>query len=127
MEKDELPKLYKRDWLNEDEGSAYIIIDASLAEDWKTTDGRQLEASVQFKDCNRQIDLEFSPWKAEDNDKYLRKLQLIIDRLEELKAFMVANPTIDGKIKKDRKAANPVQELLEELEEESTDAGKADD
>jgi hypothetical protein len=132
MDKEKLPKLYKREWLNEDEGSAYFIIEAGVDEHWKWEDAVTLDASLQIKDCNRQIELEFYAGDEEEYRKRINKINLLIGALEELRQFMLDNPAKNGTIKKKKKEEDKVEvlnltEYLERLEEESTDVGKADE
>lgn len=104
MEKTKLPKHYKRTWLNE-EGSGYIITEASVCKHWsskgKGIDRFYIDADVEIKDCNRQINLEFYCNNKEQYEKRLVKLQLMIDQLEEVKAFMLANPVTHTQAEED--------------------------
>lgn len=98
--KPKLPKLYKRRWINKGEGTAYVVIDAKVEGHWdegKFPEDRHIEADVEIKDCSRQVTLEFSCWSMKEYKERLVKLQGIIDDLEGLIRFMVANPPVERK------------------------------
>lgn len=90
--KKDLPKIYERKWLNENEGSAYSILEAKVQEGWNFKDRVTVDASLQLKDCNRQIELEFQYWSEEDYQQRLRKVNDLLATVQKLKDFMVANP-----------------------------------
>jgi hypothetical protein len=107
MAEKKLPKIYRRQWLNKDEGSGYIIIEAEVERHWnaeKHPEARHLSANVEIKDCNRQINLDF--W-ANDEKEYkqrLKKMRQLIETLEEFEKFLIENPVVDKtKAKKKKK------------------------
>lgn len=118
MAKKKLPSLYKRDFLNKDKGSAYIIIDASVEPHWNYEDGTTLDAGVELKDCNRQISLEFYANNMKEYAKVMKKMDLLIGRLEELREFMRANKPSEGKVKRtDKRRYSTLDDLKDEINE----------
>jgi hypothetical protein len=110
MSKSKFPKLYRRKWLNGDKGSAYIIVDASVeAIDYgKRKGGTEVSASVDIKDCHRQCSLEFYYYNPKQYQQRLKKIRLYIQTLQDLEAFMVANPPQEA----------PAKEPVKEVEAE---------
>lgn len=102
MSKKNLPKLFKRFWLNKSHGSAYVMIDASIEASYSknTPNDRSLNATVEIKDCNRQLELEFYAYNTAQHKTKLKKLRDLISGLQELEQFMVDNPPIKTKRKK---------------------------
>lgn len=94
MKKPPLPKHFKRFFLNEDEGSAYIMINAELEETYSKNGKTYLDARVEIKDCNRQCEIDFSVYGSKEGlyQERLTKLDNMISALTELLDFMVANP-----------------------------------
>lgn len=105
MAKEKLPKLFRRKWLNNDKGSAYIIVDASVEKHWdkKYPEDRSVDAGIEIKDCYKQSNLEFNYYDEQDYQRRLKKIRLYIETLEELEAFMKANPPINNHSKKKKK------------------------
>lgn len=104
MSKEKFPKLYKRKWLNNDKGSAYVIIDADVSGHWneeKYPYDTTLDAIIEIKDCNRQIVLEFYANDEKEYKKRLVKIQSLLDAIKELQQFMLDNPPhTEGRKKK---------------------------
>lgn len=123
MSRTKLPKLYKRTWLNSDRGTAYCVIEAEVEKVTygKRKGGTDCCATFEIKDCNRQASIEFYYYNAKDYQKRLTKIRRLIDNLEELEAFMRANPPLPppdkvnetkAKKKAPRKPVEPLPELL---------------
>lgn len=114
MENEKKPKIYTRDWINADNGSAYMIVQASVEDDWQYSDGLEVDAAIEIKDCSRQINLDFNYGNQEEYNQRLDKLNLMVSRLQALKDFMVAHPPVKGTIKRERKPAITPHKSFEE-------------
>lgn len=127
MSKKKLPKLFRRRWLNKETGTAYSIIDAEVTLiDWgKKKGGTEVSASLDLKDCTRQISLEFYYYTQKEYKQRLTKIAGLKKDIEDLEAFMLANPPIEpsveevepvkgtkAKKKAPRKPVEPLSELL---------------
>jgi hypothetical protein len=101
MSKKKLPKLYRRKWLNTSQGSGYIIVEANVTKtDWgKRKGGTEVDGSIEFKDCHRQINLEFYYHNQTTYNERLKKIAKLKDSIEALEAFMLANPPLDPPVK----------------------------
>jgi hypothetical protein len=80
--------LYKREWLNEDEGTAYIIVDAT-----HYSNGESLDINIEIKDCNRQINLDFWFNDEEERQVKLKKIDKLISIIQEARS-VIANTTL---------------------------------
>lgn len=93
--KEKLPKIYKRIWLNSKKGTAYIVIDAEYCKAYSKKDhSLHGEVYIAIKDCYRETRLEFDYWSMKEYKERLQKIQRLIDSLEEVKTFMIANPPV---------------------------------
>jgi hypothetical protein len=88
-------KIFRRIWLNKDRGSAYIMVTASKRSHTytnkrtsKTTEEQWIDADVELKDCNRQINLEFYCGCEKTKKQRIKKLEILIKELSDLKAFI---------------------------------------
>lgn len=95
-EKVELPSIYERKWLNDDKGSAYTVLEADVQKGYNYKGRRTVDASLEIKDCNKQICLEFHYYNEEVYQQRLKKINDFINTLNKLKEFMVANPFEQG-------------------------------
>lgn len=125
MVKTKLPKLFSRKWLNNDEGTAYVVLYAEVEGGYrKHKEDRSVNASVEIKDCNRQITLDFYYYCGKEYKKRLNKIRLLIETLEKLEAFMKANPPVFTPRKNKERAANlrrlGCHDFDGEIEEEDT-------
>lgn len=117
MSKRKEKKLYKRKWLNDTDGTAYIVIDMSTE---TLTDGStSLYGVLEIKDCNRQAAIEFWCDGEKDFKLRLKKLARIRKAVNELEAFMLANPPRKApkkpKSSDPKKVAKMVDNALEKL------------
>lgn len=98
MAKEELPKIYERHWLNEDKGSAYIVIDGEVVEGYNKVD-TWTELTVEIKDCRRQVQLEFCCFTDDkpSHEISLKKMDDFIAQLQKARAFLADNPPVKGK------------------------------
>lgn len=80
-------KLFKRTWLNEDQGTAYVVIDAE-----KSDNSKYVDVCFEIKDCSRQISLDFYYHDEEERQAKIAKVDRFIAHLNELKDFIVRNP-----------------------------------
>lgn len=99
-----IEKLYKREWLNDDEGTAYIVLSGE-----KCDTSKYIDASIEIKDCFKQINLDFDYHDEESKNKRITKIDSFIDYLQEVKGFIVRNDPctqeeIDAAKKKAKKA-----------------------
>jgi hypothetical protein len=97
-------KLYKRQWLNEDKGSAYVVLEAehsSYGGVW---------ASVEIKDCTRQVSLEFDYASEEERQRRLNKVDELIKTLYEMKAFI--EETKPTKKKRKKTKTTEIEDIL---------------
>jgi hypothetical protein len=79
--------VYKRQWLNEDEGTSYIVLDAQVY-----SKGASVDVSIEIKDCNRQITLDF--WFGDENERKtkLAKMDRLIEFLQESRNIIATQP-----------------------------------
>jgi hypothetical protein len=107
FDKTKLPKIYKRSFLNKESGMAAIQLEAEV-EQYKEGGIRTLSAYLTISDCNRQICLDFWANNKKHYKKRLRKLRKIRKMLNDLEAFMLANPP--------KKADKKKEETVKEAE-----------
>jgi hypothetical protein len=127
MSKKKFPKLFRRRWLNRDKGSAYVFVDAQVSLiDWgRRKGGTEVDATLELKDCNRQICLEFYYHSEKTYKQRLKKIADLKKDIEDLEAFMIANPPTKAPEKEEekvvkqtkakkapRKPVEPLPELL---------------
>jgi hypothetical protein len=128
MSKKKFPKLYKRQWLNKGKGSAYVMTEASVEQGWndKYPDDRYVDASLELKDCNRQMSLEFGYDCDKEYKERLAKIDVVINSANELKQFMLDNPPIHTPRKNARKGKFRYLDL-EEFNSAVEDAEEAEE
>jgi hypothetical protein len=127
MSKKKLPKLYRRTWLNKGEGTAYIVIDAEVEtiDYGKRKGGTEVSATLDLKDCNRQICLEFWYNGQKEYKERLAKIALLKKQVDDLQNFMLANPPTEPPkeekkveevgAKKNKEVVGPTSKASEEL------------
>lgn len=115
MKNEEYPKLFSREWLNKDDGGGYIIVEASNEPNYALKDCRHLFATVEIKDCSRQVRLDFQAYEEKELQARIDKINLIINKFEELKAFMLANPPVDANME-DKEVAKSINKMLNSKE-----------
>jgi len=74
-------KYHVRKFLNKKNGMAALEIHANY-EAWN------FNCDVTISDCNRRIDLDFNMWGAKQVKEKLVKLDLLIDELTALRAYL---------------------------------------
>lgn len=93
MPKKKLPKLYKRKWLNEKQGTALIEVDFNVEE--QSSSGNLTNwGYIVLKDCTRQCSLEFDYYDEAGYKQRLKKIRLLKALITEAEEFMVANPFV---------------------------------
>lgn len=82
-----MAKLYKREFLNPKEGTAFSEVSAETGENY-------IDAHMKIADCNHIATLEFSIYDESNKTRRERieKLKRLIGQAEMLKAFLEANP-----------------------------------
>ena len=105
MPKKKLPELYRRKWLNKDEGTAYINTNAKVNASFDDSypEDRSVDAGFELKDCYRQCAIELYYHNDKTYERMKNKLRLIIEELEQLEQFMLDNPPVYSKRKKKSK------------------------
>lgn len=124
MSKKKLPSIYRRKWLNKKEGTAYINVQADVEGGYGKDDKDTiLSAYVEFKDCTRQCSLEFYAYDQQEFKERMAKLDLIINELNILREFMVANPPsrVSRKRAKGIEIHPDITATAKETEEETKD------
>jgi hypothetical protein len=74
-------KYHVRKFLNKTKGMACIEIDANY-------NAWNFSCDVALTDCNRRIDLDFNMWSPKNIKEKLDKLDLLIDELAKLRAYL---------------------------------------
>jgi hypothetical protein len=97
MSKEKLPQLYRRKWINEGEGTAYIVTSAEMHTGFRDKKSRYCDGEIEIKDCYKQMTLEFHYSTQKAYKKRLKKIDLIIKELALLKQFMLDNPPVEVK------------------------------
>lgn len=79
--------VYKREWLNDDEGTAYVVLNAH-----KYSSGASIDVDVEIKDCHRQINLDF--WFGDEDERKtkLAKMDRLIALLSEAREIIAHHP-----------------------------------
>jgi hypothetical protein len=88
--------LYKREWLNEDEGRAYVILSAELY-----SQGGSCDVSVEIADCHRHIGLDFWFGDEDEQKKKLEKMDRLIALLQEAREVIVSTKLVPKDKSKD--------------------------
>jgi hypothetical protein len=102
-------KYHVRKFLNKTSGMAALEINAQYTA-WN------FDCSVSLSDCNRRIDLDFSMWQAKNVKEKLAKLDLLINELTALRAYL--GPATDEFIKLNN-ATKKDDTLVSVLDEEN--------
>lgn len=88
-----------RDFLNLEgfHAGAYLLATVKAGRrDDPTSSEAWVEASLTLTDCNRQIQLDFSAWNAEQRDNALFKARILKDRIDAfVETFQLAHLTFD--------------------------------
>lgn len=87
-------KLYKRKWLNDEEGTAFVEIQM---EQQSNTFSKKTGAwgCITIKDCTRQCSLEMDYYDEKDYKQRLRKIRRLRKLINEVEDWMVAHPPVD--------------------------------
>jgi hypothetical protein len=97
----ELPKLYRREFLNNESGTAFIEVSFDVEggyADYK--EDRSINGDIKIADCSRHINLEFYCYNEETKVERLKKIDLIIKHLQEARDFMANNEVVHTPRKK---------------------------
>ncbi len=84
----EASRIFTREWLNPDEGMAYISLSIQPA----SKPGRWHYPSLEIADCSRRINLEFDYETEEQRQDRIYKLNVIRSQLTILEAYLHDNP-----------------------------------
>jgi hypothetical protein len=107
-------KYHVRKFLNKNNGMAAIEISAGYSA-WN------FDCNVSLSDCNRRIDLDFTMWGAKNIKEKMDKLNLIINELNSLKAYLEVSTEdfllINKKVNKD-KGNKSILSVLENEEDD---------
>lgn len=84
--------VYKRQWLNEDEGTAYMVLNADVS-----PSGLSIDVDVELKDCSRQVNLDF--WFSTEDERKLKlaKMDRLIALLQEGRDIIATHPLKEKK------------------------------
>jgi hypothetical protein len=74
-------KYHSRKFLNKTNGMAALEINAQYTA-WN------FDCNVSLSDCNRRVDLDFSMWGSKNVKEKMAKLDLLINELTALKAYL---------------------------------------
>lgn len=78
---------YKREWLNEGEGTAYVVLNSTTY-----SDGKSVDVDVEIKDCHRQVNLDF--WFGDDDERKVKlaKMDRLLVILQEARSIIANHP-----------------------------------
>jgi hypothetical protein len=117
-----ISKYYFRDFINPGKGTAFIEVKSSLFkhDGWGSS---TISSTVKIADCSRSIELEFYADTEERRDKRVRKVQMLIDQLERVKADLLSYVYVpEDKELREKRDEDKVSKLERDLNIDLTDS-----